>query len=60
MLEGLDWVVLGIYFAPLIGVAWWVVTRENKEDFKNSYSNADIGFSILLVLMVISILVYFS
>ena len=35
VLEGLDWVVLGIYFALLMGVAIWVVLQKNKntEDY---------------------------
>ena len=28
--ETLDWVVLGIYFFLLIGVAVWVVIQKNK------------------------------
>ena len=28
--EGLDWVVLGIYFAVLVGVAVWVALQKNK------------------------------
>ena len=47
-------------YETIKGLSFGTLTRENKEDFKNSYSNADIGLSILLVLMVISILVYFS
>tara|TARA_B100001093_G_scaffold174932_2_gene167670 strand:+ start:2822 stop:4471 length:1650 start_codon:yes stop_codon:yes gene_type:complete len=42
------------------GLSFGTLTKENKEDFKNSYSNADIGLSILLVFIVISILIYFS
>jgi len=42
------------------GLSFGTLTRENKEDFKNSYSNVDIGLSILLVFIVISILIYFS
>ena len=30
VLEDLDWVVLGIYFALLMGVAFWVVLQKNK------------------------------
>ena len=35
VLEGLDWVVLGIYFLALIGVAVWVVLQKNNttEDY---------------------------
>mgnify|MGYP001364055301 FL=1 len=47
-------------YETIKGLSFGTLTRENKEDFKNSYSNADVGLSILLVLMVISILVYFS
>ena len=42
------------------GLSFGTLSRENKEDFKNSYSNVDIGLSILLVFIVISILIYFS
>ena len=33
--EGLDWVILGLYFAILIGVAVWVALQKNKntEDY---------------------------
>ncbi len=47
-------------YETIKGLSFGTLTRENKEDYKNSYSNADVGLSILLVLMVISILVYFS
>ena len=35
VLEGLDWIVLSIYFALLLGVALWVVLQKNKntEDY---------------------------
>ena len=32
VLEGLDWVVLGIYFLALIGVAVWVVLQKNNNE----------------------------
>ena len=37
--ETLDWVVLGIYFFLLIGVAVWVVIQKNKntEEFVGSH-----------------------
>ena len=28
--ESLDWVVLGLYFAILVGVAVWVALQKNK------------------------------
>ena len=33
VLEGLDWVVLGIYFALLMGVAIWIVGSD-ENNFK--------------------------
>ena len=47
-------------YQKIKGLSFGTLTRENKEDFKNSYSNVDIGLSILLVFIVISILIYFS
>ena len=34
-LETLDWIVLGGYFAILLGIAWWVILQKNKtsEDY---------------------------
>src|SRR5256886_11637210 len=29
-MAGLDWVIIGLYFALLLGVAWWVA-RRNKD-----------------------------
>ena len=51
VLEGLDWIVLFIYFALLLGVALWVVLQKNKntEDYFLAGRNAGwfvIGASI--------------
>ena len=51
VLEGLDWIVLSIYFALLLGVALWVVLQKNKntEDYFLAGRNAGwfvIGASI--------------
>jgi len=34
-MEPLDWIVIGAYFALLLGVAWWVIRqgKENPEDY---------------------------
>ena len=34
-LESLDWLVLGSYFAILLGIAWWVIRQKNRttEDY---------------------------
>ena len=36
VLEGLDWVVLGIYFLALIAVAVWVVLQKNNTTEANA------------------------
>ena len=35
ILSGLDWVVIGVYFAVLFGLAWWVIlqNRDTADDY---------------------------
>jgi SSS family solute:Na+ symporter len=34
-LSGLDWAIIGIYFAALFGLAWWVIlqNRDTADDY---------------------------
>src|SRR5213083_3254269 len=34
-MAGLDWVIIGLYFAMLLGVAWWVAkrNRDTADDY---------------------------
>src|SRR2546428_13299482 len=34
-MAGLDWVIIGLYFALLLGVAWWVAkrNRDTADDY---------------------------
>ncbi len=59
--ETLDWVVLGIYFFLLIGVAVWVVIQKNKntEDYFLAGRNVGwfvIGASFLLQILDLNML----
>jgi SSS family solute:Na+ symporter len=38
-MTGLDWVIIALYFAMLLGVAWWVARR--NRDTADDYFLAD-------------------
>jgi SSS family solute:Na+ symporter len=46
-LETLDWIVLGGYFAVLLGVAWWVILRKNKTTVDYFLAGRNIGWFVI-------------
>jgi len=47
VLEGLDWVVLGIYFLALIGVAVWVVLQKNNTTEDYFLAGRNVGWFVI-------------
>ena len=47
VLEGLDWVVLAIYFLALILVAVWVVLQKNKNTEDYFLAGRNVGWFVI-------------
>ena len=47
MLEELDWIVLGIYFMALLGVAVWVFTQRNKNTEDYFLAGRNVGWFVI-------------
>lgn len=47
VLEGLDWVVLGIYFLALVTVAVWVVLKKNKNTEDYFLAGRNVGWFVI-------------
>src|SRR6056297_322639 len=47
VLEKPDWIVLGIYFLALIGVAVWVVSQKNKNTEDYFLAGRDVGWFVI-------------
>ena len=47
VLEGLDWIVLGIYFLALILVAVWVVLQKNKNTEDYFLAGRNVGWFVI-------------
>ena len=47
VLESLDWVVLGVYFLALIGVAAWVVLQKNKNTEDYFLAGRNVGWFVI-------------
>ena len=47
VLEGLDWIVLGIYFLALILVAVWVVLEKNKNTEDYFLAGRNVGWFVI-------------
>ena len=47
VLETLDWIVLGIYFLALIGVAVWVVLQKNKNTEDYFLAGRNVGWFVI-------------
>ncbi|MDX1942691.1 MAG: sodium:solute symporter [Saprospiraceae bacterium] len=45
--ETLDWVVIGIYFAMLLGIALWVITRRQKNTEDYFLAGRNIGWFVV-------------
>lgn len=46
-LETLDWIVLGGYFALLLGVAWWVMRRKSRTTEDYFLAGRNIGWFVI-------------
>jgi len=47
LLEGLDWVVLGLYLIALVGVAIWVVLKKNKNTEDYFLAGRNVGWFVI-------------
>ena len=45
--ESLDWVVLGLYFAILVGVAVWVALQKNKNTEDYFLAGRNVGWFVI-------------
>ena len=46
-LETLDWIVIGLYFLVLLGIAWWVMRQENKDTEDYFLAGRDVGWFVV-------------
>lgn len=46
-LDSLDWIVLGLYFAVLIGVAIWVILQQNKNTEDYFLAGRNVGWFVI-------------
>lgn len=46
-LQTLDWVVLGGYFAILLGIAWWVMRQKNKTTEDYFLAGRNVGWFVI-------------
>ena len=47
VLERLDWVILGVYFLALIGVAVWVIAQKNKDTADYFLAGRNVGWFVI-------------
>lgn len=47
VLESIDWVVLGVYFLALIGVAVWVILQKNKNTEDYFLAGRNVGWFVI-------------
>ena len=47
VLESLDWIVLGVYFLALIGVAVWVVLQKNNTTEDYFLAGRNVGWFVI-------------
>ena len=45
--EGLDWIILGLYFAILVGVAVWVALQKNKNTEDYFLAGRNVGWFVI-------------
>ena len=43
----LDWIVIGIYFLVLLGVAWWVIRQKQKSTTQYFLAGRNIGWFVI-------------
>lgn len=46
-LQSLDWIVLGGYFAILLGIAWWVMSKKNKTTEDYFLAGRNVGWFVI-------------
>lgn len=46
-LETLDWIVIGLYFLVLLGIAWWVILQKNKDTEDYFLAGRDVGWFVV-------------
>ena len=46
-LQTLDWLVLGLYFAALFGVAIWVILQKNKNTEDYFLAGRNVGWFVI-------------
>src|SRR5881409_3191425 len=46
-MAGLDWVIIGLYFAMLLGVAWWVAKRNRDTADDYFLASRNLGWFIV-------------
>ncbi|HLF45245.1 MAG TPA: sodium:solute symporter [Chitinophagaceae bacterium] len=46
-LQSLDWIVLGGYFAILLGIAWWVMRQKNKTTEDYFLAGRNVGWFVI-------------
>lgn len=46
-LDNLDWIVIGLYFLILLGIAWWVILQKNKNTTDYFLAGRNIGWFVV-------------
>lgn len=46
-LETLDWIVIGLYFLVLLGIAWWVMLQKNDDTEDYFLAGRDVGWFVV-------------
>ncbi len=46
-LETLDWIVIGLYFLVLLGIAWWVILQKNRDTEDYFLAGRDVGWFVV-------------
>ncbi|KAA3632121.1 MAG: Na+/glucose cotransporter, partial [Bacteroidetes bacterium] len=46
-LDTLDWIVIGLYFLILLGIAWWVILQKNKNTTDYFLAGRNVGWFVV-------------
>jgi SSS family solute:Na+ symporter len=46
-LQGLDWIIVGLYFLILFGIAWWVIRKKQKDTKDYFLAGRNVGWFIV-------------
>jgi SSS family solute:Na+ symporter len=46
-MQSLDWAVIGLYFAALLGVAWWVITQRKDTSADYFLAGRNVGWFVI-------------